>query len=459
MKIYFCEKCGISIPLQEVVGGRATARDGKTYCQGCLPRDRAEGEDLKLYFCDNCRVSIPLQDVITNRARAEGDSVLCTDCSRMGEGERAARREQVHRELEEREESRYRLHFCDRCNTSIPQSHIITGRAIIRSGRTFCERCAVRAERPRSGVLSAAVTAVVVVAVLVAGFMALGGPATVSGWFGESSPLTREEVLRREILAEVRKGAEERQRETDARVSALLAQIGELETRSENLSRSFEALRATAEENLRQQATLKAEVETRLRAEEAAFRAALERLDDLTDRLAGGAGGAPAEPGAGAGEAPPPAIPPEAPKVPEPAPPEAPKAPEPPVEIPPQVKAWIDQLASDDAGIRFAAAVELGKSGFPGAAEPLVKVLTKDKDTFVRRAAARSLGELNAWSAVPALIDTLEDKEFFVAVTAHKALTAITGQDFGFEDGLSRSQVRKVVQKAKDWWEQHKGDR
>src|SRR5512143_3116017 len=24
MKIYFCEKCGISIPLQEVVGGRAT---------------------------------------------------------------------------------------------------------------------------------------------------------------------------------------------------------------------------------------------------------------------------------------------------------------------------------------------------------------------------------------------------------------------------------------------------
>ncbi len=83
MKIYFCEKCGISIPLQEVVGGGATARDGKTYCQGCRPGESSEGEDLKLYFCDNCKISIPLQDVITNRAKAVGEEMLCTGCARV----------------------------------------------------------------------------------------------------------------------------------------------------------------------------------------------------------------------------------------------------------------------------------------------------------------------------------------------------------------------------------------
>ncbi|MCU0727631.1 MAG: hypothetical protein MUE73_17875, partial [Planctomycetes bacterium] len=176
MKIYFCEKCGISIPLQEVVGGRATARDGKTYCQGCLPRDRVESEDLKLYFCDNCKVSIPLQDVITNRAKPEGETMLCADCARLGSPERTARRERVRREMEEREESRYRLHFCDGCNTSIPQSHIVTGRAVIRDGRTYCERCKTRVERRRSGVLVPILCAALVIGLAGAGFFIAGGP-------------------------------------------------------------------------------------------------------------------------------------------------------------------------------------------------------------------------------------------------------------------------------------------
>ena len=116
-------------------------------------------------------------------------------------------------------------------------------------------------------------------------------------------------------------------------------------------------------------------------------------------------------------------------------------------------------LSDPDAGVRFSAAVELGKTGFKGAVEPLAKVLEKDKDTFVRRAAARSLGELDAWNAVPALIETLGAKEYFVAITAHKAILKVTGFDSGYRDGLSRTELRRVLSKAREWWDDHKNDR
>ena len=61
--------------------------------------------------------------------------------------------------------------------------------------------------------------------------------------------------------------------------------------------------------------------------------------------------------------------------------------------------------------------------------------------------------------AVPKLIDTLGDKEFFVAIAAHQALKNITGQDFGFKENMSRNEVRKVQSRARDWWKDHENDR
>ena len=130
MKIYFCEACGASVPLHEVVGGRATASDGKVYCSEHRPGG-ADG-DLRLYFCDACGISIPLQDVITGSAKTEGDRTLCPGC---------VRREQN----EARSPDRFQLYFCDSCNTSIPQSHVVTGRALVRGGKTYCENCRERA--------------------------------------------------------------------------------------------------------------------------------------------------------------------------------------------------------------------------------------------------------------------------------------------------------------------------
>ena len=87
-------------------------------------------------------------------------------------------------------------------------------------------------------------------------------------------------------------------------------------------------------------------------------------------------------------------------------------------------------LESEDNGVRFAAAVELGKAGDEGCIEALVHCLKNDEDTFVRRAAARSLGQLGSEKAVPGLIAAVGDAEVFVQITAKKALTDITGQSF-----------------------------
>ena len=85
---------------------------------------------------------------------------------------------------------------------------------------------------------------------------------------------------------------------------------------------------------------------------------------------------------------------------------------------PPEVKQWVAELGDKDPGVRFNAAVKLGDSGYKPAADSLAEVLEKDDDTFVRRVAARSIGKLDAWHSIPALIETLGDKEYFVAIAA-----------------------------------------
>jgi HEAT repeat protein len=105
---------------------------------------------------------------------------------------------------------------------------------------------------------------------------------------------------------------------------------------------------------------------------------------------------------------------------------------------------WIAQLGESDAGLRFAAAVELGKAGNLDAVGPLTTTLQEDRDYFVRRAAARSLGELGSDEAVPALIEALDDEEMFVTLTVRKALETITGKRFETADEWS------------DWWKSTK---
>lgn len=448
MKIYFCEKCGVSIPLQEVVGGRATARDGKTYCQGCHPGGDVEGGDLKLYFCDNCRVSIPLQDVITNRAKAVGEQMLCLDCSRLNEGQRSARRDRIQREMKEKEEGRYRLHFCDSCNTSIPQSHLITGRAVIRGGRTFCERCRGRAEGRRVSALATVSVLLLLAVVFVAGYVLLGSGGGLLAGEAKKAEAGPDPML---LLENRVVGLEDelgRRAEEISKLRGSLEALPDIREEQERLGDLVDGNRRQAKEILEKQNVFKSDADERaarledvLRQLEGRLAALNARLDELEKAPPGAAAPAAPAPAAGGG-----------PKV-------APPPPPTPAEVPEEVKTLISDLKNDDAGVRFSAAVELGKKGNKAAVDPLIEILKEDRDVFVRRAAIRSLGDLNAWRAVPVLIDCLEDKELFVTTTASDALEKITGQDFGLKEGLSRSEVRRVVQKAKDWWEEHKNER
>jgi len=449
MKIYFCEKCGVSIPLQEVVGGRATARDGKTYCERCHPGVQKESGDLELYFCDNCGVSIPLQDVITDRAKSEGDQVICTECSPLTSTQRAVRRDRIRQELEEKEESRYRLHFCDRCNTSIPQSHLITGRAVIQGGRTFCERCKPRASARRSGSGSGILVVLLVVTIAALGYVAFSGQGVFADNSGAEKKLAEDAKRLENVVSRVADlAAEVRQGNLD--MAEVSARLRDLEKRQQALVAIEQKANELASEFRDKQEDFQDEVEGRLEQKNAAIRSLEVKVVELARRLQAVKNARPIA-----------AAPRPAPGPGDPEPAEAPAAPEAPrVETAPaEVQKYVEQLKADEEGLRFAAAVELGRIGHPAAIDPLMEVLEKDKDYFVRRAAARSLGDMNSWVAVPALIDTLGDKEFFVAIAAHQALKNITGQDFGFKENMSRSEVRRVITKARDWWKDHANDR
>jgi len=450
MKIYFCEKCGVSIPLQEVVGGRATARDGKTYCRECHPDAAKEEGDLELYFCDNCKVSIPLQDVITNRAKSEGDQIHCAECSALSETQRSARRDRVRQQVKEKEESRYRLHFCDSCNTSIPQSHLVTGRAVVRGGRTFCERCRTRAERRGMGAGTTALVVVFLAVVFVGGYVALGGPSLLAGEAEPKGP-DPQEVRIRELEASLAERDEKIRllEEADAETEDAIERILE---KQDTLNEGQRKAAKILSDYLSRQVEFKTDVEQRLGEEEAAWREIEEKIAVLATELAKlkerrAAAPPPVEPESAE---PPPVEPVES---------EPEKGPPTLDDAPAEVRKYADQLDDQDAGVRFSAAVELGSLGHKGAAPALIEVLKNDDDTFVRRAAARAPGTMNAWHAVPALIDTLMDKELFVAITASRALETITEQDFGFREGLSKRELRKVVSDAREWWEEHEDDR
>jgi HEAT repeat protein len=115
-----------------------------------------------------------------------------------------------------------------------------------------------------------------------------------------------------------------------------------------------------------------------------------------------------------------------------------------------------DLLESKDAGVRFNAAHGLAQMKSPAAVGPLAKVCTEDEHVMVRRVAARALGDIRAWRAVPVLIQALEDREVYVAQQANFALQKITGQDFGVTlDSSPRDRKTRAVTATK-WWDKNK---
>ena len=117
-------------------------------------------------------------------------------------------------------------------------------------------------------------------------------------------------------------------------------------------------------------------------------------------------------------------------------------------------KAWQGLLADlqhTNAGIRLDAIYALGETGDAEVIPHLVPMLT-DVDLFVRMATARMLEDLDARSAVPALIDALDDSQSAVREAAMVALRQITGKDFRFEPVDTDAGRAKKVKAWRDWW-------
>ena len=475
-EIVFCERCGVSIPESEVPRVRQ-ASGGKDLCPNCVhPRREADG-DLRLYFCENCRVSIAVTDVLTGLARPDGTGYLCSVCTRATPAERVTRRTAVERELHAagapaapaRAPGADPIYFCDVCTSSIPATHVATGRALVQGGRTLCERCGARPGAGRIHEPQGPGALPVVAAALLAAAMGAGGFALWQEWGGAASS-SASGPSDGDALAALRR---ESARDRADSAAALTIVTTKTET-------ALRALEARVDAALAEARSAKKDAAAKGSGSDALVDRVDEtnsRIDDLEDEMralrgsvAGGRGlpAEPSMPSAPAAEEMPPAE-----SEPDPAPaggadpgPMAAKDPS------DSVKRCVALLKDKEIGVRFAAALELGKiagkrapSGEGAATETadfdyawpaLALSLRKDDDAFVRRACARSLGEIKAWDSFPDLADSLLDPEEYVALQASRVIKEMAGQDFGFRQNQAKADRKRVGDRAKKWWDENK---
>jgi len=124
------------------------------------------------------------------------------------------------------------------------------------------------------------------------------------------------------------------------------------------------------------------------------------------------------------------------------------------------VKTWeplLPDLQHANGGLRLEAVYALGETGDADVVPHLTPMLM-DEDLFVRMATARMLDELGVRSAVPALIEALEDAQGAVREAAVVALRNITGQDQGFNPVAQDSDRAKKLEAWRSWWKRNGDD-
>lgn len=135
----------------------------------------------------------------------------------------------------------------------------------------------------------------------------------------------------------------------------------------------------------------------------------------------------------------------------------APSAPPPdPGQAPPPWMGLVEQLASQNTSERWQAVVALGETGDPAVSEYLLPALV-DEDIFIRMVTARVLGDLGSPICIPALIDALDDEESAVREAAYIALRAVTQRDLPFDPVTEDAGQRaKRIKAWRDWWDKEK---
>lgn len=460
-ELHFCSQCGVSIPLTEVTSGAARAglptNDARTFCAehrtARVPPAGASahaahsaataiapGSEFQLLFCANCSVSIPIDDERSGRAVREYGSLLCVACSRATPGERDRRRKAVELELADDAPA----------SAAPPHSPPPAGSASAGGPITRETRIPAGVAPPAGGGNGSwALVALVVVASGAAGFF---------GWeyFQSRGRQTRSQA---DLARDATALTERVQRSLDAFDAKLERHDADLRAANDA---ALEDVRRRMSEDLSALRGDLAGVRADLGGADSALAQRIAKLEGQVGSMQGvlsGLASRPADPprdhgpdgganGGGAGptppvaEGPPPPVGPDKPAV-------------EPVD-PAVAKAVKDLLESKDAGVRFNAALGLAQMKSPAAVGPLAKVCTEDEHVMVRRVAARALGDIRAWKAVPVLIQALEDREVYVAQQANFALQKITGQDFGVTlDSSPRDRKTRAVTATK-WWDKNK---
>ena len=370
-----------------------------------------------------------------------------------------------------------KIHFCDLCNESVPQSDLDQGRAFMRKGRVICAKCdqimsgpsaagtakdpdtkidlasktalapgaasartlaGGQAERVRGpvqyrvegggGLIAGFLSAVAVVLVAVVAVMLMDRVESVStGLDGDLAAVQREVSAAEEGLAERIAAMNEVSLQTaknlDARFDALLADRQQRELDSQARLDKLSTRIGELAERLGSLSETERSVTDQARSI-AALQAGLTSLKLDIAQVAADLAARPVV-------------------VAEPA------APEPtgPLWLP-----LVDDLASANSGVRWNAVEDLGHTGDPAVVPHLIPVLD-DEDTFVRMAAARVLGDLGGNSAVGPLIDTLSDPAESVRDAAVSSLRQITGQNFRFDPLGKQADRTKRIRAWRDWWE------
>ena len=334
------------------------------------------------------------------------------------------------------------IRFCSVCNESIPDVEFDAGRAITARGRSQHVACALERAAELNGTRSWLTSLLALFAAAAAAFLLVAHlgrpdvppeptvvPAVTATRITEATAASEGRVvaLLDERLAALRATLED---------EVVAGRVGEAEARLLEQVQALETRRAAADVTLDERIAAVAKRQDGVENQVGLLSQWHDAIQRQADALEEGLRRVAERPVA----TPPPVVPTE----PEAAPGEAPAVDAGHEE---ELARWLTALGDKDPDLVFTATSELGRLKDLRAVAPLLQVLTTHADEFPRAGAAGALGMIRAADAVPALIESLLDKDELVQAAAGDAVEKITEQRFDFASGLALRE-RKTIQRT-----------
>lgn len=354
------------------------------------------------------------------------------------------------------------LHFCRRCGISIPQGDIETHRARAVPGGFLCDACALdtpAAALPRAVPPAAAPARSGSRGLLVVALLYVVG-ATTFLLVRELQPPPQPQAPRGDFATSA--DLEAFARTIGAGDEQMRAALAELKANDERQRQDVHDLSLAFRAHAQESAQFVQEVRGRLDDLEAMSKALATRTQLVREDVEAARKELRALRGESSGPAvkPPPEAPPDLPPVVERTPEEK--------ERDRLVGEYIAKLGDKktDNKTRYYAACQLGELRHPSAIPALIEALENDPYDLVCRASAFSLGMYGkeAVPAIPALIRQLGGKDGNIGYMSERALGDITkaatgaAVSFGYDPSAKQSERRKVQKSWETWWEQKKGE-